>query len=441
VKFHYFHLMPWPYLPDDFRQKYPSVWIDAPASELYDGVRGHDVYNDYLDELEFAEEMGFDSIGVNEHHSNAYGLMPSPNLMAAALARRTSRANILVMGNSVALYNPPTRVAEEMAMLDVLSGGRLIAGFPLGTSMDTVYAYSQNPATLRAKYDEGVELILKAWAAEEPFAWNGKFNKLRYVSVWPRPIQQPHPPVWIPGGGAIEVWDYCIQNDFCYAYLSFFGLERAKPTMQGFWEAVDRLGAEPNPYRTAFVQYVAIADSDAEAERLYAEHAEYFYNKCLHIDSRYMAPPGYQTIPSLRRGLQRAFRARPAAASSAAGVTWKEIADNGWIIAGSPETVAERIEAVADTLNVGHLITQPIFGSMPRDVAFHNTRRFAEEVIPRLRPKFSEWEDRWTPRTPSAKSAARPVPAVDGVGAAAVPAAVASSAAVTDWAVAEQVGR
>lgn len=399
MKFHYFHLMPWPYLPDDFRQEYSSVWIDAPATTLYDGARGYDVYNDYLDELELAEKLGYDSIGVNEHHSNAYGLMPSPNLMAAALARRTSRANLLVLGNSVALYNPPTRVAEEMAMLDVLSGGRLIAGFPLGTAMDTVYSYSQNPATLRAKYDEAVDLVLRAWQAEEPFSFNGKFTKLRYASIWPRPIQQP-PPVWIPGGGAIEVWDYCLQREFCYAYLSFFGFERARPTMEGFWEAAERLGVDRNPYRTAFVQFVGIADSDAEAERLFGPHAEYFYNRCLHIDSRYMSPPGYQTIPSLRRGLVRAFRAGPAARPSggADGTPWKEIVNNGWILAGSADTVAEQLEMIADTLNVGHLITQPIFGSMPREIAFENTRRFAEEVMPRLRPKFSEWEDRWTPK-------------------------------------------
>jgi alkanesulfonate monooxygenase SsuD/methylene tetrahydromethanopterin reductase-like flavin-dependent oxidoreductase (luciferase family) len=271
VKFHYFHLMPWPDLPADFRQKYKSVWIDAPAKTLYDGARGYEVYNEYLDELELAQQVGFDSIGVNEHHSNAYGLMPSPNLMAAALARRTSRSNLLVLGNPVALYNPPTRVAEEMAMLDVLSGGRLIAGFPLGTAMDTVYSYSHNPATLRAKYAEGVDLILRAWQAEEPFAFNGKFTKLRYTSIWPRPIQQ-QPPIWIPGGGAIEVWDYCLQREFCHAYLSFFGFERAKPTMEGFWQAAERLGVDRNPYRTAFVQFIGIADSDAEAERMFGPH-------------------------------------------------------------------------------------------------------------------------------------------------------------------------
>src|ERR671935_2947801 len=128
MKFHFFHLMPYPRLPDDFRQRYHGVWVDLPASELYDPVRGHEVYNEYLDELEYADQLGFDGIGVNEHHQNGYGLMPSPNLMASSLARRTSRAAICVIGNSIACYNPPIRVAEEFAMLDVISGGRLVAG-------------------------------------------------------------------------------------------------------------------------------------------------------------------------------------------------------------------------------------------------------------------------------------------------------------------------
>ncbi|HSR76199.1 MAG TPA: LLM class flavin-dependent oxidoreductase, partial [Xanthobacteraceae bacterium] len=146
MKFHWFHLMPYPYLPDRFRERFPSVWVDLPAGEIYDPAKGHQVYNDYLDQLEFAERAGFDGICVNEHHQNGYGLMPSPNLMAAALARRTSKAKLIVLGNSVALYDPPTRVAEEMAMLDVLSGGRLVSGFPVGTGMDTAFCYGANPA-------------------------------------------------------------------------------------------------------------------------------------------------------------------------------------------------------------------------------------------------------------------------------------------------------
>jgi alkanesulfonate monooxygenase SsuD/methylene tetrahydromethanopterin reductase-like flavin-dependent oxidoreductase (luciferase family) len=159
--------------------------------------------------------------------------MPSPNLMAAALTRRTRQAKLVVMGNSVALYNPPIRVAEEFAMLDSMSGGRLVAGFPVGTPMDTCYVYGQVPTTLRDKYREGVELIMRAWQSEHPFAFNGKYTQLRYVNVWPRPVQQPHPPVWIPGGGSVETWDWCVQHDYLYAYLSYFGYMRGRQVMDG----------------------------------------------------------------------------------------------------------------------------------------------------------------------------------------------------------------
>ena len=189
MKFHWFNLMPWPYLPDDFTEKHRSVWVDV-DSRLFDPIAANRVYNDYLDLLELAEESGYDGLGINEHHQNAYGLMPSPQLMAATLARRTSRAAILLLGQSLALYDPPTRVAEEMAMLDCISGGRLISGFPVGSSMDDNYACGVNPATLREKYHEAHDLIRRAWSDPDVFAWNGKHYKLRYVNLWPRPIQK-----------------------------------------------------------------------------------------------------------------------------------------------------------------------------------------------------------------------------------------------------------
>src|SRR4029078_6502696 len=144
--------------------------------------------------LEYAAEVGFDAIGCNEHHQNGYGLMPSPNIIAAALARRTKDVGIVVLGNSIALYNPPVRVAEEFAMLDCISGGRLVAGFPVGTWMDTNYCYGTIPGLTREKYAEAHELIMRAWREPEPFAFNGRYTKLRYANCWPKPIQRPRPP-------------------------------------------------------------------------------------------------------------------------------------------------------------------------------------------------------------------------------------------------------
>jgi alkanesulfonate monooxygenase SsuD/methylene tetrahydromethanopterin reductase-like flavin-dependent oxidoreductase (luciferase family) len=397
VKFHWFHLMPYPALPEDFQRRHRSVWVDLPAREVFDPLVGHAAYNDYLDELEFADRMGFDGVCVNEHHSNGYGLMPSPNLMAAALARRTSTAKLVVMGNSVALYNPPIRVAEEMAMLDVISGGRLVAGFPVGTPMDTCFCYGENPVTLRDKFREGVELVLRAWTAEEPFAFNGTYTQLRYVNTWPRPIQQPHPPIWIPGGGgSVETWEWCAENDFLYAYLSYFGYKAGLKVMGGFWDAVERLGVEPNPYRAGFLQFVAVADDDREAERLYSDAALYFYNRCLHLYPGFVNPPGYTTLATMRSQVES--QVRLAARADRPALTWKDIVERRYVVAGSPDTVVEQLGEVADSMRVGHLMLLLHFGNLPKETVLANTERFAREVMPRLRPKFGEWEDRWFPR-------------------------------------------
>ncbi|MEI9929150.1 MAG: LLM class flavin-dependent oxidoreductase [Rhizomicrobium sp.] len=185
MKFTWFNLMPWPYLPDDFRGKNRSVWVDI-DSKLFDPVKSHEVYNTYMDLLEYAGTLGFDGIGVNEHHQNGYGIMPSPNIIAAGLARRTKDVGLVVLGNSIALYNPPVRVAEEFAMLDCISGGRLVAGFPVGTSMDTNYCYGQIPALTREKYAEAHDLIRRAGARRSRLRSTAATTSLRHVNIWPR---------------------------------------------------------------------------------------------------------------------------------------------------------------------------------------------------------------------------------------------------------------
>jgi alkanesulfonate monooxygenase SsuD/methylene tetrahydromethanopterin reductase-like flavin-dependent oxidoreductase (luciferase family) len=398
MKLMWFHLMPYTELPDDFREKHPSVWVDIHSS-LFDPRRAHLMYNDFMDELEFAAECGFDAVCVNEHHSNGYGLMPSPNLIASALARRTTETALCVMGNSLALYNPPTRVAEEFAMIDVISGGRLIAGFPVGTPMDTCFAYGQNPSMLRERYHEAHDLVLRAWTEQDTFAFNGRFNQQRYVNIWPRPVQKPHPPIWIPGGGSVETWQWCAEMDHVYAYLSYFGYKAGQVTMQGFWEEMARLGKDRNPYRAGFLQFVGVAETREEAYRLYREPAEYFYGRCLHVDPRFAGAPGYTSEATQRAGVvgQVAQVARMRRFDTLAR-EMDAIVDKGYVIIGSPDEVAEQLKEVATDLNVGHLMLLMQFGNMGKDLAKYNTKLFAEKVMPQLSDVFSEWEDRWWPK-------------------------------------------
>ncbi len=402
----WFHLMPYKELPDNFRDQHKSVWVDIDPG-LLDPSRAHVMYNEFMDELEYAAEVGFDGICCNEHHANGYGLMPSPNLIAATLARRTEDAALCVMGNSLALYNPPIRVAEEFAMLDCISGGRLIAGFPVGSPMDTAYAYGQNPSKLRERYYEAHDLIMKAWTAEESFAFNGRFNQQRYVNVWPRPVQKPHPPVWIPGGGSIETWRWCAELDYVYCYLSYFGYKLGLRTMRGFWEEMDKLGKDRNPYRAGFLQFVGVAETHEEALRLYKEPAEYFYGRCLHVSPAYVQPPGYTTEATIRAQVQSqvaaaAMKGRSKKTKrggfSGGATTWEEILEAGYVIVGTPDEVAERLREVCTTLNVGNLMLLLQFGNMSHELTKYNTQLYAERVLPQISGLFSEWENRWWPQ-------------------------------------------
>ena len=394
MKVHSFHLMPYPDLPEDFRERYHSVYIDIP-SELYDPVRGHEVYNDYLDELEFAAEMGFDGICVNEHHMNGYGLVPSPNLMAATLARRTKNAALVVLGNSIALYNPPIRVAEEFAMLDVISGGRLVAGFPLGTAMDTNYAYGQVPVTLRDKYHEAHDLIIKAWTDPEPFAWNGKYTQLRYVNTWPKPVQKPHPPIWVPGGSSPETWDWVVDMDYLYAHLSLSGHASARRTINHYYELVDKAGKERNPYRVGMTQACFVADSDDEAEELYSQAVEYFYEKCLYIWRGFADVPGYRSQRAIEAGLAAEGFGLQTPSRGSGPMTWKDRLESGSVIAGTPERVTEQLRSICGELGVGHVMLLMQLGNLSRESTMRNVKLMGEKVLPNLRDLHSEWEDKW----------------------------------------------
>ena len=300
-------------------------------------------------------------------------------------------------------------------MIDCISGGRLIAGFPVGTPMDTCYAFGQNPSMLRERYLEAHDLVMRAWQTPEPFAFNGRFTQVRYVNIWPRPIQRPHPPVWVPGGGSVETWRWCAEMDYVYSYLSYFGYRAGQATMKGFWEEMKRLGKEPNPYRAGFLQFVGVAETREEAEKLYREPAEYFYDRCLNVDPRFASPPGYTTEATMRAKV----RSQIDQVVSRAGIkdmarTWQDIIERRYVLIGSPDEVAEQLREVATELNVGHLMLLLQFGNMTSEVTRYNTKLFAERVLPQITDLFDdEWEDRWWPQ-PMSSERRMPVKAVAG---------------------------
>ena len=159
---------------------YPHVPKEAPRtpvpSSFFDPIKGAANYAEHLEEMAYCEELGFDGVVFNEHHYSAYGTMPSPNLIASALSQRTKKIKIGVLGNILPLRNHPVRVAEEYAMIDCLSNGRLIAGFVRGIPPEYIW-YGVNPGESRGRFQEAYELILRAWK-EPVWSYEGKFFKL-----------------------------------------------------------------------------------------------------------------------------------------------------------------------------------------------------------------------------------------------------------------------
>ena len=307
----FFHLMPYRDLPADFEERYESVWVTPPNRGCATRSRWPSTTSGTSTSLSWPTGSASTASASTSTTRTPTGSTASPNLMAAALARRTSNNSaLLVLGNTLALYQPALRVAEEFAMLDCLSDGRLAAGFPVGTSMDVNRCYGVTPTETRPCFYEAHDLIMKAWTQPGPFIYNGRFNKLRYVNPWPLPLQQPHPPVWLAGGGSVETYEMAVTNDYTYSFLSFFGYRFAKKVMDVFWETAERLGGDGNPYQAGFAQQILRGQTDALAEEQYMEHVSYFFKKCLHIPPYYFETPGYRNRAARSSRSRRTPRGR-----------------------------------------------------------------------------------------------------------------------------------
>ncbi|MGB1885570.1 MAG: LLM class flavin-dependent oxidoreductase [Gammaproteobacteria bacterium] len=395
-----FHLMPYRDLEPDFEKKYPSAWFSLPFSKVADPNRCAQYYNWTLDELTFAAECGFDAVCTNEHHQNAYGFMVNPNMMGSVLARATrgTKTAIVQMGETAVFLNPPIRVAEEYAMLDAISEGRLIAGFPVGLGGDFSYSYGMAPMEQRGRYYEAHDLIKKAWTATDSFAWNGKYYQLPMVNIWPQPVQQPTPPIWVPGNASPSTWDFVLKNDYAYCYLTYFGAKGATHMVEGFWQRAEEMGRDRNPYRMGFLVPVGVADTDEEAERIYGGASEYFYHKGLHLPEQLLAPPGHMTHSSLSHLItKRPFPPYDELKKQ----RYPEFNDRDYVVCGSAKTVTERLLNIIKTLNVGHLMILPQFGSLSHERTMENIERISKDVMPHLRNVWddTDWVDHWWPES------------------------------------------
>ena len=378
MKTFFFHLMPYADLDLTYTDRHNSAWVTLPNS-YFDPAVGQKLYARYIGELELADQLGFDGICVNEHHQTAYGLMPAPNLIAAALARSTRQAKIAILGRALPLVSNPVAVAEEFAMLDHLSGGRIITGFVRGIGTE-YFASGVNPTHSHGRYYEAHELILRAWTEVGPFRYHGRHYQFDYVNLWPRPLQQPHPPVWIPSQGSSETVEWCAAAERKYTYLQTFSpVKSAKKAFDLYRQVAQREGYQSQPSQLGWAVPIYVAETDEIARRELKPHIEAFFNKFLHYPLEMRMPPGYSSIASTKSLIESKFAFRMME------MTAENLIDLGMVVAGSAATVRERLASYAHELGVGNLIAMLQIATLPADLTERNLRLFAKDVMPFLR--------------------------------------------------------
>ncbi len=379
MKFYMIHLMPFADLDLDYDKTYNSAWVTLPNT-YYDPSKGAKLYNRYIDELVYADELGFDGVCCNEHHQNAYGLMPIPGVIAGALVRETKRCQVAVLGRALPLLTYPLSVAEEYAMLDNISNGRLIAGFVRGIGAE-YHSTGVNPAESHDRFHEAHDLILQAWTRPGPFAFEGKYYHVQYVNTWPRPVQQPHPPIWIPSQGSRETIEWASHPSRKYTYLQTFSpVDQLARFMALYYQQAEKYGYQAATQQLGWATPVYVSDSDEAARREARPHIEAFYNKFLRMPVEMLLPPGYLSLASMQAVTDK-IRSGPAAG----GYTIEDLSAKGMIICGNPDSVAQQLETYQKQVKFGKLIAMTQFGTLPHDLTIRSMELFARKVMPRLR--------------------------------------------------------
>ncbi len=331
-----------------------------------------------LEQAQLADELGFDWIACSEHHYVPGLQTASPNVFAAALTRVVKRARIAVLGPLVSMNNP-VRIAEEFAMLDQLSGGRLVALLLRGTPNEFL-AYGVNPLETRARTQEASELIVRALTEPEPFGWEGRYFRFRTIAVWPGVIQRPHPPLFY-SGNSFESATFAAENHFGLG-VSFYTLPLVAQLTDHYRRECAKRGWSPGPDQMLYRTFVGVADTDKEAEEM---------------KSRFF---GIETIITpISQGRASALAASPthlgttateigtdadgknsAADKGQAGFGW-----GGLHFCGSPETVVKQIAEFHERTGVGVLdVSFGGVGLTPKE-AERSFLLFAHEVLPRIR--------------------------------------------------------
>ena len=364
------------HLPEE--EDYTSVRVSLP-NRYYDPKIGADLYHRYLDEWLLADDLGLD-VMVNEHHQTPTCVDPAAPLLLSILARQSKKARLLILGNPIANRNQPVRVAEEMAMIDVISRGRLECGFVRSVPYEVPAANSQ-PNRMTERMYEALDLIKAAWTHHDgPFSFEGRFHHHRMVNIWPRPYQQPHPPIWIsstsPEGSArVGEGGYTIG---CF-HMGFEGTRQVFNNYRKGWVKGGHTGPVPEE-RLGYSALMYVGDTDDEGRKGAQKLLWYLSHNKLPI--YFKNPPGYNSLDANVKAMRTG---KVGTREQGFVPDLDHEIEAGTVFCGNPDTVFKQIEAFYNHVGgFGHLLSMGQAGFLDGPETVKSIKLQAKELAPRL---------------------------------------------------------
>lgn len=370
---------------------YPDVPGDVPGTPIpstyFDPLVGAKNYREHLDEMAFCEELGFEGVVFNEHHYSAYGTMPSPNLIAAALSQKTSRMKIGILGNILPLRNHPVRVAEEYAMLDCMSEGRLIAGFVRGIPSEYLW-YNINPSESRGRFGEAFEVIMRAWT-EPVWSYHGDFFHFENCAIWPRPVQQPHPPIWVAARSAESI-EWCVKRHIPIAQV-YQTTAQIEDTFNYYRKVAKNEGWEPGPEDFILTRHIYVDETEEKARTVAEPALRYFFTLWNRGFNDAITEPAVKqrkvkeflntekSFNYFREGNQERVNFHP--------LSWEDLDKTGFIIAGNPDSVARKLNEQMRQVGAEHFMGMFHIGHLAHEKVVNALKLFHKEVMPQLNGK------------------------------------------------------
>lgn len=372
------------------QESWPDEWgsgILTVSNSEYAPRLAAKLYNRYLDEKVYAEEMGFDGLMLNEHHSAPFCMNGVTNVQAAILARITRKAKILLLGNILPIHDDPLWLVEHLAMIDVISHGRLISGIVRGAGSESI-THNAPPHFNRERFLEAHDFLIKAWTTPGPFRWEGKHYHYRYVNPWAVPYQKPHPPIWVPGTASKETVEWAAKHRYPYIMLST-QMEPTKEMFQHYRDCAAAEGYEAGPQHMGFMFWLHVEETEEKAMEV---------GRKLTMGVRSPFDPGGQKAmpwvmspPGLNSKAARAMNARMLAFDSrgrmSAGylATFEDQVRTQGMVVGTPESVIPKIRAILEQIRPGIVIFRTGDGTMTHHEQMRTLKLMGQEVMPRVR--------------------------------------------------------